>query len=76
MLQILVMNQSNAQAIFRSTQDSEMQEWNHPTRGQVKWWDLINGDIMPTNSITMGLAEVPVNSLCPKRGHTHDAEEV
>ena len=66
----------NRKAVFRTVADCETQEWNHPLRGQVKWWELINGDITPTTGITMGIAEVPVGAPPPQRGHTHNAEEV
>ncbi|CAF2095299.1 unnamed protein product [Rotaria magnacalcarata] len=70
------MNEHSLKPVFRCIEDCETQEWDHPLRGQVKWWELINGDITSTTDITMGIAEVPVGSLPPKRGHTHDAEEV
>ncbi|CAF1507841.1 unnamed protein product [Rotaria magnacalcarata] len=70
------MNEHSLKPVFRCIEDCETQEWDHPLRGQVKWWELINGDITSTTGITMGIAEVPVGSLSPKRGHTHNAEEV
>ena len=62
--------------LFRTIDDCEVQEWNSSLHGQVKWWELINGDITPTTGITMGIAEVPVGAARPSRGHSHDAEEV
>ena len=70
------MNEQKSKPIFRCVEDCETQEWNHPHRGHVKWWELINGDITSTTGLTMGIAEVPVGAPSPKRGHTHDAEEV
>lgn len=70
------MSENKPKPVFRCVDDCETQEWNHPIRGAVKWWELINGDQTETTGITMGIAEVPVGSLYPKRGHTHDAEEV
>jgi hypothetical protein len=70
------MSERKPQAVFRCVADCETQEWNHPLRGQVKWWELINGDTTSTTGITMGIAEVPVGAPPPRRGHTHDAEEV
>ena len=70
------MNENKPKPIFRCVENCETQEWNHPHRGYVKWWELINGDMMPTTGITIGIAEVPVGVSSPKRGHTHDAEEV
>jgi hypothetical protein len=70
------MSERKPQPVFRCVEHCETQEWNHPLRGHVKWWELINGDMTPTTGITMGIAEVPVGALPPRRGHTHDAEEV
>ncbi len=71
-----IMSDHKPQPVVRYVEDCETQEWNHPLRGHVKWWELINGDTTSTTGITMGIAEVPVGALPPRRGHTHDAEEV
>ncbi|CAF1000160.1 unnamed protein product [Rotaria sp. Silwood1] len=70
------MDEHKPKPVFRCVDDCETQEWNHPKRGYVKWWELINGDITSTTGLTMGIAEVPVGAPPTKRGHTHDAEEV
>ncbi|CAF2374999.1 unnamed protein product [Rotaria sp. Silwood2] len=70
------MDEHKPKPIFRHVEDCETQEWNHPQRSYVKWWELINGDITSTTGIMMGIADVPVGAPSPKRGHTHDAEEV
>lgn len=62
--------------IFRSIEQCETNEWNHPHRGHVRWWELINGDITRTTGITLGIAELPVGVQPPIRGHSHDSEEV
>lgn len=72
------MSQENKtrKAVFRTVDDCETQGWNDPVQGEVKWWELINGDITPTTGITMGIAEVPVGDSRPQHGHMQDAEEV
>lgn len=63
-------------AVFRHLRDCPAEEWSSPTKGTVRWWELIGGDLTPTDEITVGIAEVPVGAKPPPRGHRHDATEV
>jgi mannose-6-phosphate isomerase-like protein (cupin superfamily) len=63
-------------AVFRHVDDCATEEWSSPTRGSVRWWELFGGDGTPTDEMTVGIAEVPVGSVAPPRGHSHDATEV
>ena len=63
-------------AVFRHVSECTTEEWTSPTRGAVRWWELLGGDATATNEMTVGIAEVPVGSTPPPRGHCHDAAEV
>lgn len=63
-------------AVFRTIADCRTESWSSPTRGAVTWWELIGGDTTPTHDITAGVAEIPVGSVSPPRGHHHDAAEL
>jgi mannose-6-phosphate isomerase-like protein (cupin superfamily) len=63
-------------AVFRTVADSPVDSWSSPERGAVTWWEFFSGDTTPTDELTVGLAEVPVGSVAPARGHHHDAAEV
>ena len=63
-------------AVFRTVADSPTDSWSSPVRGAVTWWEFFGGDHTPTDELTVGLAEIPVGSAPPDRGHHHDAAEV
>lgn len=63
-------------AVFRTVADSPVDSWSSPERGAVTWWEFFGGDTTPTDELTVGLAEIPVGSVAPTRGHHHDAAEV
>jgi mannose-6-phosphate isomerase-like protein (cupin superfamily) len=63
-------------AVFRNLAECPTEEWNSPTRGSVRWWELFGGDATATSEMTVGVAEVPVGAVPPPRGHRHDANEV
>lgn len=63
-------------AVFRTVADSPSDSWSSPDRGAVTWWEFFGGDNTPTDELTVGLAEIPVGSVSPARGHRHDAAEV
>ena len=56
--------------------DVPQHDWASATRGNVRWWELIGGDTMPTSEMVVGIAEVPVGAGRPPRGHTHEPAEV
>lgn len=62
--------------VVRHIDDCPTEEWTSPTRGSVRWWELFGGDATATNEMTVGIAEVPVGSTPPPRGHSHDATEI
>jgi mannose-6-phosphate isomerase-like protein (cupin superfamily) len=63
-------------AVFRHVDDCPPEEWSSPTRGSVRWWELIGGDVIDTHDMVVGVAEVPVGAAPPPCGHRHDAAEV
>ena len=62
--------------VVRHIDDCPTEEWTSPTRGSVRWWELFGGDATATNEMTVGIAEVPVDSTPPPRGHSQDATEI
>ena len=65
-----------AEPVIRRVGDVPQHEWSSATRGNVRWWELIGGDTMPTSELVVGIAEVPVGVGKPPRGHTHAPAEV
>ena len=63
-------------AVFRRVSDYPTESWTDDTTGHVDWWTLFSADRTPTNSLTVGVAEVPVGAPRPARGHTHEQAEV
>ncbi len=63
-------------AVFRTVADCATESWSSPSRGSVTWWELFGGDVTATEEITAGIAEIPVGSDSPPRGHHHDAAEM
>lgn len=59
-------------AIFRRTEDCETESWP----GIVDWWTLFSGDRTNTSGLTVGVAEIPVGTPEPQRGHMHAQAEV
>lgn len=55
--------------------DCEVERWQDPARGPVQWRTLISGDRTPTDSLTVGIAEVPAGAPDP-RLHRHAQAEV
>ena len=62
--------------VVRHIDDCPTEEWTSHTRGSVRWWELFGGDATATNEMTVGIAEVPVDSTPPPRGHSQDATEI
>ena len=62
--------------VVRHIDDCPTEEWTSPTRGSVRWWELFGGAATATNEMTVGIAEVPVDSTPPPRGHSQDATEI
>jgi mannose-6-phosphate isomerase-like protein (cupin superfamily) len=63
-------------AIFRKVEDCDTEAWRDDQTGHVDWWTLFSADRTPTESLTVGIAEVPVGAPRPLRGHTHEQAEV
>ena len=40
-------------------EDCETESWDDPVRGQVRWWTLVSGDRRPSDSLVVGVAELP-----------------
>ena len=64
------------EAVFRRASDCPTESWKDDTTGHVDWWTLFSADRTATNSLTVGIAEVPVAAPRPARGHTHEQAEV
>ena len=67
---------ASGRVVIKRVGDVETQEWNSATRGSVRWWELIGGDTMATSELVFGIAEIPVGTPRPARGHTHEPAEV
>lgn len=63
-------------AVFRRASDCPTESWKDDITGHVDWWTLFSADRTATNSLTVGIAEVPVGAPRPPRGHTHQQAEV
>ena len=57
-------------------EDCPLEGWDDPTRGTATWKTLISADRTPTDSLTVGTAEVPSDSGIPYRKHRHAHPEV
>ena len=66
----------SAKPVITRVGDVPQHEWSSSTRGNVRWWELIGGDTMPTSEMVVGIAEVPVGAGRSPRGHTHEPAEV
>lgn len=53
----------------------EVEGWDDPVRGVVSWRTLLSGDRTPTNSLTMGVAEVCAADSTDIRLHRHSQAE-
>ena len=69
-------NSASGGVVIHRVGDVETQEWSSATRGSVRWWELIGGDTMATSELVFGIAEIPVGTPRPARGHTHEPAEV
>ena len=63
-------------AVFRRVSECPTESWNDDATGHVEWWTLFSSDRTATNSLTVGIADIPVGAPRPARGHTHDQAEV
>jgi mannose-6-phosphate isomerase-like protein (cupin superfamily) len=52
-------------------QDCELESWNAETRRRVRWRTLLSADRTPTNSLTMGVAELPPGEWTEFPTHRH-----
>jgi mannose-6-phosphate isomerase-like protein (cupin superfamily) len=55
--------------------DLPEEAWNDPVRGVVTWRTLLSGDRTPTDSLTLGVAEVTGQAGDPARLHRHAQPE-
>jgi mannose-6-phosphate isomerase-like protein (cupin superfamily) len=53
----------------------EIEGWDDPVRGVVKWRTLLSGDRAPTQALTMGVAEVNAIDAVDIRLHRHAQDE-
>ncbi len=56
--------------------DSEIEQWSDPTRGNVQWRTLLSADRTPTDSLTLGVAEIKPGELDGLSCHRHPQSEV
>ena len=43
-------------------EDCPAEGWDDPTRGSVRWWTLVSADRHPSDSMVVGIAELPPSS--------------
>ena len=55
--------------------ECEVESWNDPVRGVVTWRTLLSGDRTPTNSLTIGVAEMREADSADVRLHRHAQAE-
>ena len=53
----------------------EVEDWNDPIRGKVRWRTLLSSDRTPTDSLTMGVAELRADADVGFKLHRHDQAE-
>lgn len=51
--------------------ECEVESWNDETRALVRWRTLLSSDRTPTNSLTLGVAELPPGASKPIYTHRH-----
>jgi mannose-6-phosphate isomerase-like protein (cupin superfamily) len=54
----------------------ELEAWDDPTRGKVRWRTLLSGDRTPTSAMTVGVAEVEAGHPNSFHPHRHEPAEV
>jgi quercetin dioxygenase-like cupin family protein len=52
-----------------------VESWNDPVRGVVTWRTLLSGDRTPTDSLTLGVAELHAGDADSARLHRHAQAE-
>jgi mannose-6-phosphate isomerase-like protein (cupin superfamily) len=67
---------SQSEAFVIHEQDCEFEGSAETGPGSVRWRTLISGDRTPTNSLTVGIAELEPGESRPFRPHKHAQAEV
>lgn len=57
-------------------QECEFERWDEPAAGRVRWRTLLSGDRTPTESLTLGVAELESGEAKDFRPHRHAQAEV
>lgn len=63
-------------AVVRRVSDCPTESWRSTETGFVDWWTLFSADRTDSNSMTVGIAEIPVGAPHPERGHQHTQAEL
>ncbi len=53
-----------------------IESWDDPGRGPVVWRTLVSGDRTPSDSLTVGITEVPPGEPAAPAAHRHAQAEV
>lgn len=56
-------------------EDCELERWDNPSRGGVVWHTLLSSDRTPTDSLTMGVAELAPGQSGELHLHRHKPPE-
>ena len=67
---------SQSEAFVIHEEDCEFEGSNETAPGSVRWRTLISGDRTPTESLTVGIAEIEPGGSRNFRPHTHAQPEV
>jgi mannose-6-phosphate isomerase-like protein (cupin superfamily) len=57
-------------------QECEFERWDEPATGRVRWRTLLSADRTPTDSLTLGVAELEPGEAKDFRPHRHAQAEV
>ena len=57
-------------------QDCAIEGWEEPAAGSVRWRTLLSADRTPTDSLTMGVAEMEPGAIEEFRPHRHEQPEI
>jgi mannose-6-phosphate isomerase-like protein (cupin superfamily) len=67
---------SQSQPFVIHEEDCDFEGWDNAAPGSVRWRTLLSGDRTPTDSLTVGIAEIEPGASTPLRPHKHAQAEV
>ena len=66
---------SGSRPVVVYERDRAVEGWDDPSLGRVAWWTLLSGDRTPTETMTVGIAEIGADAHAA-RPHRHAPPEV